>query len=125
MQIRAYVQDMDWDHSLLLGAVRGDRVVGMAEVLFGRAVPLHHAEIAVSVDSDVRGRGLGGFLVGRAVERAWLFGVRHTSFAFLRENRSMQRIIRRLGGRLDMEDLVGAITTDAFVAANVDRRLAA
>jgi GNAT superfamily N-acetyltransferase len=126
-QIRAYVQDIDWDHALLLGAICSDRVVGMAEALFGRAGPPRRAEIAVSVDTDLRGRGLGGFLVGHAVDRARLLGVRQTDFAFLRDNRSIQRIIRTLGGRVDMEDLVGTISTNAFdvAAANVDQRLAA
>jgi GNAT superfamily N-acetyltransferase len=127
MQIRAYVRDIDWDHSLLLGAICRDRVVGMAEALFGRTFSPHHAEIAVSVDADLRGRGLGGFLVGHAVDRVGLLGVRQTSFSFLRENRSIQRITRTLGGRVDMEDLVGTITTGAFNTdvARGDRRLAA
>jgi GNAT superfamily N-acetyltransferase len=127
IQIRAYVQDIDWDHSLLLGAICGDRVVGMAEALFGRAIPPRHAEIAVSVDSDLRGRGLGGFLVAHAVDRAGLLGVCRTSLSFLRENRPIQRIVRTLGGRVDMEDLVGIITMGAFDVAptNVDQRLAA
>jgi GNAT superfamily N-acetyltransferase len=126
-QIRAYVQDIDWDHSLLLGAICADRIVGMAEALFDRSAPPHHAEIAVSVDTDLRGRGLGGFLVAHAVDRAALLGVCQTSLSFLRENRPIQRIVRTLGGCLDMEDLVGVIPIGAFAAApvNVDQRLAA
>jgi GNAT superfamily N-acetyltransferase len=127
MQVRAYVQGIDWDHALLLGAICGDRVVGIAEALFGRAIPVRHAEIAVSVDADHRGRGLGGFLVAHAVDRAGLLGVSQTSLSFLRENRSIQRIVRTLGGQVDMEDLVGTITTGAFEVApvSVDQRLAA
>jgi hypothetical protein len=66
-------------------------------------------------------------LVSHAVNRARLLGVRQMSFSFLTENRPIQRIIRALGGRVDMEDLVGTITTGAFdaAAANVDQRLAA
>ena len=126
-QIRAYVQGIDWDHSLLLGAISADRVVGMAEALLDRTVPPRHAEIAVSVDTDLRGRGLGGFLVAHAAERAALLGVCRTSLSFLRENRPIQRIIRTLGGRVDMEDLTGMIPIGAFAAvpANVDQRLAA
>jgi GNAT superfamily N-acetyltransferase len=86
-QIRAYVQDIDWDHSLLLGAIRADRIVGMAEALFDRSAPPRYAEIAVSVDTDLRRRGLGGFLVAQAVDRAALLGVCQTNLSFLRENR--------------------------------------
>jgi GNAT superfamily N-acetyltransferase len=126
-QIRAYGQDIDWDHSLLFGAIRADRIVGMAEALLDRLTPPRHAEIAVSVDTDLRGRGLGGFLVAHAVDRAALLGVSQTNLSFLRENRPIQRIVRTLGGRVDMEDLVGMIPIGAFAAApaNADQRLAA
>lgn len=122
-QIRTYVQGIDWDYSLLVGAIRTDRVVGMAEALLDRTVPPCHAEIAVSVDSDLRSQGLGRCLVALAVDRAALLGVRETSLTFLQENRSIQRIIRTLGGRVDMEDLVGVIPMGA--PANWDERLAA
>lgn len=127
IQIRAYVQGIDWDHSLLLGAISGDRIVGLVEALFDRSIPPRHAEIAVSVDADLRGRGLGSFLVAHAVDRAGMLGVRQTSLSFLQENRPVQRIIRTLGGRVDMEDLVGTIPMGAFGAApaNVNLRLAA
>jgi GNAT superfamily N-acetyltransferase len=122
-QIRAYVQGIDWDHSLLIGAIDADRVVGIAEALLDRSAAPRHAEIAVSVDADLRGQGLGGFLVAHAADRAALLGVRETRLTFLQENRSIQRIIRSLGGRLDMEDLVGVIRMGA--PADVDERLAA
>jgi GNAT superfamily N-acetyltransferase len=125
--VRAYVQDIDWDHSLLLGAIRADRIVGIAEALFDRSAPPRHAEIAASVDTDLRGRGLGGFLVAHAVDRAALLGVCQTNLSFLRENRPIQRIVRTLGGRVDMEDLVGVIPVGAFAAAppSANQRLAA
>ena len=65
--------------------------------------------------------------MAHAADRAALLGVCQTSLSFLRENRPIQRIIRTLGGRVDMEDLVGMIPIGAFAAApaNVDQRLAA
>jgi GNAT superfamily N-acetyltransferase len=116
-QILAYVRDIDWNRSLLLGAVRADRLVGIVEALFDRAGPPKHAEIAVSVDLALRGRGLGHHLVARAVEQVELLGARDTSFAFLRENRPIQRIVRALGGMLDMEDLLGTIRLGGLAAA--------
>jgi GNAT superfamily N-acetyltransferase len=126
-QVRAYAQDIDWSCSLILGAIRADRVVAMAEALFDCSGAPHHAEIAVSVDHDLRRRGLGGYLVGQAVERVGALGARQTSLSFLRENRPIQRIVRSLGGLLDMEDLVGSIPTAAFAHAPAafDQRLAA
>jgi RimJ/RimL family protein N-acetyltransferase len=108
-QIRAYVKNIDWHCSLLLGAVFGDVIIGLSEAFFDRVVPTRHAEIAVSVDLALRGRGLGCFLVRHVIARAALRGARRTSLCFLRENQPIQRIIRRLGGTLDMEDLVGLI----------------
>jgi ribosomal protein S18 acetylase RimI-like enzyme len=126
-QVRAYVRDIDWSCSLILGAIRADRVVAMAEALFDCSGAPHHAEIAVSVDHDLRRRGLGGQLVAQAVERVGALGARQTSLSFLRENRPIQRIVRALGGLLDMEDLVGSIPTAAFAHAPAafDQRLAA
>ena len=126
-QVRAYVRDIDWSCSLILGAIRADRVVAMAEALFDCSGAPHHAEIAVSVDHDLRRRGLGGHLVAQAVERVGALGARQTSLSFLRENRPIQRIVRALGGLLDMEDLVGSIPTAAFAHAPAafDQRLAA
>jgi GNAT superfamily N-acetyltransferase len=115
-QIRAYVQGIDWNHTLLLGAICAGRVGGIAEALFDRSVPPRHVEVAVSVDADLRGQGLGRFLVAHAVDGAGLLGVSPTSLSFLRENRPIQRIVRSLGGHLDMEDLVGVIPMGAFVA---------
>jgi ribosomal protein S18 acetylase RimI-like enzyme len=126
-QVRAYVRDIDWSCSLILGAIRADRVVAMAEALFDCSGAPHHAEIAVSVDHDLRRRGLGGHLIAQAVERVGALGARQTSLSFLRENRPIQRIVRALGGLLDMEDLVGSIPTAAFAHAPAafDQRLAA
>ncbi len=108
-QIRAYVKNIDWHCSLLLGAVFADIIVGMSEAVFDRGIPARHAEIAVSVDWALRGRGLGCFLVRHVIRRAARRGVRQTNLCFLRENQPIQRIIRRLGGTLDMQDLVGLI----------------
>jgi RimJ/RimL family protein N-acetyltransferase len=124
-QIRAHVQGIDWDHSLLLGAIRADTVAGMAEALLDRNAPPRHAEIAVSVDTALRGQGLGRCLVAGAIDRAERLGVSRTNLSFLRENRPMQRIIRVLGGHVDMKELVGMIPVPAGTAADADARLAA
>jgi GNAT superfamily N-acetyltransferase len=113
-QIRAYVQAIDWSRSLLLGAICADRVVGMAEALLDCSHAPSDAEIAVSVDAELRRRGLGHHLVSQAVARAAALGARHSSFAFLLENRAIQRIVRSLGGLLDMDDLIGVVRAAEF-----------
>ena len=125
-QISGYVRTIDWAASLILGAICADCVVGIAEVLYDRS-GTHHAEVAVSIDRELRGHGLGRHLVDEAVQRAAMFGTRQASFSFLRENRPMQRIIRALGGMVDMEDLVGVLRTgdDGPAAAPCDTRIAA
>jgi GNAT superfamily N-acetyltransferase len=116
-QISGYVRTIDWATLLILGAICADRVVGIAEVLYDRSGC--HAEVAVSVDRELRGHGLGRHLVDEAVQRATMLGMRQANFSFLRENRPMQRIIRALGGMVDMEDLIGMLWTgdDRLAAA--------
>jgi GNAT superfamily N-acetyltransferase len=126
-EMRDYVRRIDWHRSRLLGAIVADRVVGIAEALFDRTDSPGNAEIAVSVDLGVRRRGLGRYLVRRAVAYAEILGARQTSLSFLRENRPIQRIVRGLGGSVDMEDLVGVIRFgDVTIApSHADQRLAA
>lgn len=111
-QIRGYVRNIDWHCSVLLGAVFCDAVVGMSEALFDGRGPVRHAEIAVSVDRLLRRRGLGCFLVRHVIGRAALHGVDQTSLRFLRENQPIPRMVRRLGGTVDMEDLVGVVPVE-------------
>jgi GNAT superfamily N-acetyltransferase len=120
-QIRDYVARIDWGSSLLVGAIQSDRIVGIAEALFGRPTTHRasndHAEIAVSIDLPLRRKGLGRHLVRQALAYAEMLGARQTSLTFLRENRPIQRIIRALGGSVDMEDLVGVIHAAQRLAA--------
>ena len=119
-QILAYVRRIRWERSLLLGAIRDDRVVGLAEAVFDGSAPSGRAEIAVSVDPEFRRRGLGRHLVGCAIDRAKLLGAQHAHLMFLQENLPLQQIVHSFGGLIDREDpddateLVGMIRTDHF-----------
>jgi GNAT superfamily N-acetyltransferase len=114
-QIGAYVRDLNWDHSFLLGALQDDRLIGVAEAVFDRAPAPREAEIAVTVSKPLRGRGLGRHLVDLTVDHVSARGVMRTSLFFLRENRFIQRIVRSLGGVFDAEE--GAIPTRCFAPA--------
>ena len=113
-QIRGYVQAIDWDQSFILGAVQQDRLIGVAEALFDRPLTPRHAEIAVTVSRQLRGRGLGRHLVDLMIDHVSAVGVTQTSLYFLRENCLIQRIVRSLGGIFDADEPVGAIPPRSF-----------
>ena len=115
-QIRAYVRDINWDQSFLLGAFQEDHLIGVSEALFDRALAPRHAEIAVTVSAPLRGRGLGRHLVDLTVDHASALGVMRTSLFFLRENRFIQRIVRSLGGIFDADEPMGAIPPRSFAS---------
>lgn len=116
-QIRLYVRDMDVRHSLVLGAVRSHRVVGVAESFFAPSPVLQEVEVTVSVDTDFRGRGLAKCLAGQIVDRAGLQGARAAKMVFLRENLPVQRVIRAIGGSVDLDDLIGIVRPSTFAFA--------
>lgn len=126
-QIQAYVYGMDFSNALILGAIRSGRMIGVAEALFNRSATERHVEIAVSVDVDSRGHGLGRYLVGQVINRAGLLGAHKAYLMFLRENRPIQCIVRALGGLPDMENLLAVVRPNAFAAreAQADECLAA
>jgi hypothetical protein len=124
-KIGLYVRGMEVRHSLVLGAVRSHRVVGVAEAFFVPSL-LRDVEVAVSVDVDLRERGLAKCLTGQIVDRAGLQGAREAKFVFLRENLPIQRVIRAIGGSLDLEDLIAIVRPSTFPSATsgeANRRL--
>jgi GNAT superfamily N-acetyltransferase len=104
-QIRDYVSRIEWGRSLIIGAMRDEHLLAIAEILFDRAVSPRHAEIAVSVDQAARGHGLGRHLIDIAVDHASVRGVAGIGLSFMRQNRVIQQIVRNLGGCIDMMDL--------------------
>ena len=111
LQIRTHVCRIDWNRSVIFGAFKTERLVGVAELLFDAKTPPAHAEIAVSTDRDWRGQGLGYCLVSRALDVAMLRGAPHAKLPTLQDNPRMQRIIGALGGHIDLIDLIGVIPT--------------
>ncbi len=111
-QIRAYVRNINWDQSFILGAFEEDQLIGVAEAMFDRAPAPREAEIAVTISKPLRSRGLGRHLVDLAVDHVSARGVMRTSLFFLRENRFIQRIVRSLGGVFDADE--GAIPPRSF-----------
>lgn len=77
-------------------AERGGEVCGVAEVHPHHERP-HAAEIAVSVDEDLRRRGIGQALFNRALEEARSRGIEDIWVVYLRGNEAMRRIADRAG----------------------------
>lgn len=75
---------------------RGGEVCGVAEVHPHHDRP-EAAEIAVSVDEDLRRRGIGRELFARALSEARLRGIEDIWVVYLRGNEAMRRIADRAG----------------------------
>ena len=99
-RVRAYCARPDWSRSVVLGClVAGElRAVGELKPI-GGAWP-RAAEVAVSVEAPLRGRGLGTELCRRLVVRARNRLVARLYMLCLADNRAVQRMAGRLGGAL-------------------------
>lgn len=97
--------------AVLHGAVAEDRIVGAGELRpFGPEMP-DEAEIAFSVDEDMRGRGIGGALFERIILSARNRGWLTLYMTCLTDNLPMQAVARRFSARLSFAtgDLVGRV----------------
>jgi RimJ/RimL family protein N-acetyltransferase len=117
--IRYYCAEIDWSRSLLYGCFADGRLVGAVHLLWPAAAMPTTVELAVSVDRDYQGRGIGTDLVMRAVKGAHMRGVSSLRFVCHAENEAMQRLALRLGARLvtDGEDMDGTIDVAVLEAA--------
>ena len=82
-------------HALIV-AYEGERVVGLSEVHMTKS----GAEIAVSVNADKRGMGIGGELFSLALSEAAKAGAAHVSVLFDRRNTAVRRMCERHGARV-------------------------
>lgn len=100
--IRGHIAKLDWAKTILMAALVQGQVRAVVELqreqVFGGA-----AELAVSVEPDWQGQGLGKELVRRALTAARNRGLRRIYLYCLYDNRRMQKIARRLGCTLTFE----------------------
>jgi GNAT superfamily N-acetyltransferase len=92
--IRTYVDKSS--PLFVVTAERGGEVCGVAEVHPHHDRP-RAAEIAVSVDEDLRRRGIGRALFSRALAEARARGIRDIWVVYLSGNEAMRRIAGRAG----------------------------
>jgi GNAT superfamily N-acetyltransferase len=104
----AHVAKMGWAETAIVGAFSGGEVIAAAELHDRFGDWFHAAEIAVTVEAEFQGRGLGSELVRRAVTIAKNRGMRRVAMICLRDNHRMRRIARHLPCRFVDEE--GALT---------------
>jgi len=108
--IRRYVAHMPWSTHSAIGAVENGQLVGIGEIAYDKPFLPTVAEIAVSVDRSLRGRGVGRELIERAVRAAAWRGAGQCTLHFLHTNHSIPRIVRRLSGTVDFAEGQAVIT---------------
>ena len=135
-QINHYVTQLDFARDELYGIFDSHlKLVAMAHLAFDEA--RRGAEFGVSVQTHLRGRGLGARLFERAVTQARNRGAQSLAIHIARENTAMLTIVRRAGAHLEYDgteataqlDLPGhtlATQVEALVesqAADIDYRI--
>ncbi len=123
-QIENYVNKLDFVRDDIYGVFnRRLEIVAMAHLAFSVDPQWSTcAEFGVSVDTKMRGRGLGGRLFQRAVIHARNQGVALMFIHALSENTPMLKIARKAGARVERD----GSESDAYLslpAANLDSQV--
>jgi GNAT superfamily N-acetyltransferase len=113
---RASLREALRERDVLLVARDGERVVGLAWLIAGRALDRSAYLRLLLVDERVRSRGLGGSLLQRAERRARAARCRHLALLVTRTNRRARAFYARHGYR-HVGDLPG------FVRRGLDEAL--
>lgn len=95
-----YVDAINWQKSVLYGYFVGSKLVGLAELVCGQSWWNRTAEIAVSVDEDQRGNGLGEMILHRALLAARNRLIDDVSLTCLYDNHAMVRLAAKNGAEL-------------------------
>jgi GNAT superfamily N-acetyltransferase len=110
--VARYVEQLDWDASVLLGAYDSHaRLIGVLELA---DLANGGCEIAVVVGPAHRGRGLGKALMDRALLKAKVRGFDRVMLLCQVDNAPMRRLARSAGLSAHIED--GEVESDIEVA---------
>ena len=100
-ELRAYGERIDWTRTLMIGAEVGGELRAVGELkMVGDGWREPGAEVAITVEGPLQGRGIGGELLRRLVTLARNRGVRTLCTVCLARNRRVQRMVRHLGAEL-------------------------
>jgi len=102
--LAAHVAGIDWLRAHMIGCFQGGKLRGLAELSFERVWMPREAELAVTVETLWRKRGVATQLVRRAAEFARNRGVSTLMMLCLTDNQPMRRIASRLSGKLLLQD---------------------
>jgi len=99
--VRRYVDGIGYGTDILIGAVQGRRLVGLAHA----AVYLDHAglaaEVGVSVHASARRQGVGRLMLVTAIEAARRVDARRVVVVFRAANQAMAALTRSVGGCIE------------------------
>ncbi|HYE49218.1 MAG TPA: GNAT family N-acetyltransferase [Azospirillaceae bacterium] len=109
--VGAHCARIDWSRTVLVACIERGEVRGAAELRLGAG---GEAELAVSVERDWQGRGVGTGLVRRILTAARNRRARRVYMLCLPENHRMQRIAVRLMGPCVFEG--GEVTSSVELA---------
>jgi GNAT superfamily N-acetyltransferase len=100
--VRAYVDGIDWAHATILVALIGGEVRAAVEL---RRDPSRgeRAELAITIEPDWQGQGIGSTMVRRAMVLARNRGMGRMMLFCLGDNHRMLRIAGRLDARVTFD----------------------
>jgi GNAT superfamily N-acetyltransferase len=98
--IDRYVSRLDWSRMIAVGLYHQDDLLGIAELGWAEGARSDSAEMAVTVDSAYRHRGIAGWLVNEAVQRGRKAGVRRMEATWVGGNDSIAKIMRGRGAHV-------------------------
>ncbi len=96
--IASYVRRIDWFRTMAIGYFVDGRLRGVAELVAERAVSPRAGEIAVTVETQWQGSGVGTALIQRIVTAARNRLLRRVTMTCLIENQPMRHIADKFNG---------------------------
>lgn len=115
--IAAHCGTLDLGRIIVIGAFAGGRLCGAAE-LHPPPAPGADAELAVSVERDYRGHGVGRALFDRALREARANGIGRVAVTIFTDDERMRHIAERFHLQVVWDDRSG---TDIAAARHGDR----
>lgn len=104
-RVRAYVAELDWRRTVVIGCFDGVELRGAAELHFAPpGAASREGEFAVTVEPRWRGAGLGTEFLRRTILLARNRMIARLRMVCLLDNGPMRRIASRFGAALDFAD---------------------
>ena len=111
--IERYAQGIVGDGHVLVGAMRGRRIVGLAHAaLYADGADGLAAEIGISVDAEARKQGLGKRLLRAAMAAVGRLQAGRVHVLFMTMNSAMAALARSLGGHISRDGVDSSAVFD-------------